>query len=220
MKGSVYEEDLFISHDALVLMTTKEMIKCMRENNYLHRWLIPMNGFQDGTPYYGSPVDNSPESMTVDNRLHRDILNSLHFYYILIHFLNGEGNAGEERIIRFSLSTLKEIARGLKRIWESKIGTTSSASIIEYVDLAVKALGIIFIEIGDEVEGLADRNGHRRKVVGEGKSFSLGGAKTKGEGRKCEITKFFFLQSDFLKLCLKKKHNITEFFPEITVFYD
>ena len=63
IKGSVHEDDFFIIRDALVLMTAKETIKWMKENNYLHRWLLPMNGLQDGTPYDGHPVGNSPEFM-------------------------------------------------------------------------------------------------------------------------------------------------------------
>ena len=69
-------------------------------------------------------------------------------------------------------------------------------------------------------EGVVDNNGIIQKVVDEGTSVSWGGAQTKVEGRKCEVTKNVFLQSDLLKLCLKKKHNITEFFPHTTVFYD
>ena len=59
MNKSVNEDDLFIVHDALVLMTTKETIIRMKENNYFHHWLLPMNGFQDGTHYYVSPVGES-----------------------------------------------------------------------------------------------------------------------------------------------------------------
>ena len=33
MKGSVHEDDLFIFHDDLVLITAKETIKWMKENN-------------------------------------------------------------------------------------------------------------------------------------------------------------------------------------------
>ena len=73
---------------------------------------------------------------------------------------------------------------------------------------------------GDAVEVLADRNGHRQLLVGKGKSFSWGGARTKGKGRECELTKNMFLHSDLLKLCLKKKQKINEFFPDTTVFYD
>ena len=45
--------------------------------------------------------------------------------------------------MRFSFSTPREIARGMKRIRESKMGTPSSAQIIEDVDLALKALEIV-----------------------------------------------------------------------------
>ena len=64
------------------------------------------------------------------------------------------------------------------------MGTPSSARIIQDVDLTLKALEIIYRKNGAAVEGLADRNGHRRKVVVEGKSVSWGGARTKGKGRE------------------------------------
>ena len=48
------------------------------------------------------------------------------------------------------------------------MGTPSSERIIQDVDLALKALEIVYRENGAAVEGLADRNGHRRKVVGKG----------------------------------------------------
>ena len=70
----------------------------------------------------------------------------------------------------FSFSTPREIAQGLKRLWDSKMGTPSSARIIQDVYLALKELEIVYRENGAAVEGLADRNGHRRKVVGKGKS--------------------------------------------------
>ena len=82
----------------------------------------------------------------------------------------------------------------------------------------MKALEIVYLENGASVEGLTDRNGHRRKVVGEGKSVSWGNSRTKGKGRECEITKNTFLHSDLLKLCLKKKRKINEFFPDTTFF--
>ena len=78
-----------------------------------------MNGLQDGTPYSGRPVGNIPEFMPLDNSLNRYILQSLHFHCVLSRFLlYGEGIDEEERNMRFSFSTTKEIARGLKRIWE------------------------------------------------------------------------------------------------------
>ena len=95
---------------------------------------------------------------------------------------------------------------------------TSLVRIIHDVDLALKVLEIVYHANGAALEGLDDRNGHRRKVVGEGKSVSWGGVWTKSKGRECELIKNIFFHSDLLKLCLKKKHSITEFFPDTTVF--
>ena len=98
--------------------------------------------------------------------------------------------------------------------------TPSSARIIQYVDLVLKALGIFYHENGATVEGIADRNGHRRKEVGEGESVIWGGARTKGEGRECKIIKNMFFHNELLQLCLKKKRKITEFFPGTIFFHD
>ena len=83
------------------------------------------------------------------------------------------------------------------------MGTPSSVRILEDLDLALKALEIVYRANGAAVEGLADRNGHRKKEVGKGKSVSWGGARTKGEGRKYEPTKKMFFHSDLFKLCHK-----------------
>ena len=69
------------------------------------------------------------------------------------------------------------------------MGTPSSVRIIQDVDLALKALEIVYRANGASVEGLADRNGHRRKVVSEGKNVSWGCARIKGKGRECKPTK-------------------------------
>ena len=104
-----------------------------------------MDGFQDGTPYAGRLVGNIPELMPLYNSLKIDILHSLCFHFVLSHFfLDGEETYEEEGNMRFSFSTPKEISRGLKRIRESKMGTPSSARIIQDVNLALKALEIFY----------------------------------------------------------------------------
>ena len=100
------------------------------------------------------------------------------------------------------------------------MGTPSLARIIQDVDLVLKALEIVYRANGAAFEGLEDRNRHRQKVVGEGKSFSWGGARTKGEGRECELTKNMFLHSDLLKLCIKKNgrsmsSSLTQHHPQM-----
>ena len=73
-----------------------------------------------------------------------------------------------------------------------------------------QTLEIVYRAHGVSIEG----------VVGEGESVSWVSAQTKGEVRKCKLTKKMFLHSDLLKLCLKKKYNIAKFFPNTTIFYD
>ena len=79
------------------------------------------------------------------------------------------------------------------------MGTPSPVRIIEDVDLALRALEIVYRENGAAVYGLADRNGHRRNVVGKKKSVSCEGARTKGEGRECELTKNMLFHICLLK---------------------
>ena len=76
------------------------------------------------------------------------------------------------------------------------MGTPFSAKIVQDVYLSFKALEVVYHANGAAVEGLADRNEHRRKVVGEEKSVSWGGARTKGKGSECKLTKNMFLHSD------------------------
>ena len=148
----------------LVLMTAKETINWMKEKGYLHRWLLPLNGLQDGTPYAGRPVGNSPEFMPLDNSLNRDILQSLRFHCVLSHaFIDGKETIEEERKLCFSFSTPREIARGLKCLWDSKIGTPSSARIIQDVDMVLKALEIVYREMGLQLKGLLIEMGTGRK---------------------------------------------------------
>ena len=98
--------------------------------------------------------------------------------------------------------------------------TPFSVRIIEDVYLALKVLEIVYRANGAAVGGLADRNDHRRKEVSKGKSVIWGGARTKGEGRECELTKNMFFHSGLFKLCHKKIRKITEIFPHTTVFYN
>ena len=92
--------------------------------------------------------------------------------------------------------------------------------ILKYVDLALKAFEIVYRSNGSAVERLDFRNWHKWKVVCEGESVSWGYARTKGNKGEWKLTKNMFLDSDLLKFCLKKKHNIIDFLPDKTMFYD
>ena len=69
--------------------------------------------------------------MLLDNSLNADILHSLSLYCILSHFvIKGKENGDEEKK-RFSYINAREISSGLKRIWESEIGSPSLVQIVE-----------------------------------------------------------------------------------------
>ena len=73
------------------------------------------------------------------------------------------------------------------------MGTPSSAWIIQDVDMALKVLEIFYCVNGSSVEGVADRNGPKRKLVGEGGSFSWRGARTKGKGPQVQTHQKYVL---------------------------
>ena len=121
----------------------------------------------------GALVGNTPKFIPLDNIPNRDILHSLSFHCVLSRFvIDVEGTDEEEKNMRFSFYTPKELTRGLKHIRESKMGTPSLARTIQDVNLALKALEIVYRTNAAAVEGLDDRNGHIRKVVGEGENVS------------------------------------------------
>ena len=110
------EDDFYIVHDAMVLITAKQTINWMIQKGYLHRWLPPLNGFKDGTPYAGRPVGNIPEFMQLDNSLNIHILQSLRFHCVLSHsIVDGEETTEKERNLSLSFSTPREIYQGLRR---------------------------------------------------------------------------------------------------------
>ena len=110
MKGSLNKDGLFIVHNDLVLMKAKEKINWMRQNGYLHRWFLPLNGLQDGTPYAGCPVVNIPEFMPLDNSLNLDILHYLCMHSVLsCYILDGEEIDEDKSNMCFSYSTPREI---------------------------------------------------------------------------------------------------------------
>ena len=83
--------------------------------------------------------------------------------------------------------------------------------------MVLKSLKILYHANGYAVEGIADRNKHKSKEVGEGESVSWGVAQTKGGGHEFKLTKNMFFHGDLLQLCLYKTRKITEFFYDTTV---
>jgi hypothetical protein len=110
MKGTQHEDDWMFHHDALTLMTAKEMIVWMKEKGYFERWILPANGLHtdDATLkyYYCKPVGNSPEMMPWDTSLNQDVKCAVDR-----HVMN-TADFSEDDPLKFSLSTPKRGARG------------------------------------------------------------------------------------------------------------
>ena len=99
----MHEDDFYIFHNDLVLLTAKGKLNWIKQKGF---WLLPLNGMQDGTPYAGRPVGNSPDFMPLDNSLNRDILQSLRFYCVLSHaIINGKETTEEEIKLCFIFSS-------------------------------------------------------------------------------------------------------------------
>ena len=107
----MHDDDFYIVHDTLVLMTVKETINWMKQNGYLPIWLLPLNGLQGGTPYADRPVGDSPKFMPLDNSLNCDILQSLRMHSVFSRYiLDGEETNEEESNVCFSYSKPREIS--------------------------------------------------------------------------------------------------------------
>ena len=89
MKGSVHKDDLFFVHNDLLLMIANETINWMRQKGYLHRWLLPLNGLQDGTPCGSRPVGNRPKFKPLDHLINCVILHSLLFHSVVRCYILG-----------------------------------------------------------------------------------------------------------------------------------
>ena len=116
-------------HDALSLMTAKDTIQWMKDEDIYKRWLLPVNGLNAGTIFERRPVGNSPEFMPMDNSLHKDVDDGVrrHIAYTL------KLKADDKK--KFSLSTPERGSSAYHRVWNKDgyvdCGVPSSKRIIQ-----------------------------------------------------------------------------------------
>ena len=143
------------------------------EEGLLHRWIRPVLGLNDfievgdksSENYAGRPVGNCAEAMPLDNSLFRDVRTSVDTHVGMTSVLPLDDPR------RFSKATPKEIMRTLDRLWDPVTGVTPKPSRIVQDINRLKENFLIIVEAdGEIVDGVADRNGHRRGV-GPGQSY-------------------------------------------------
>ena len=179
MNGTVHENDWFFYHDALSLMKAKECKEWMKDNNILHRWILPLNGLNSGTAYADHPVGNSPELMPLDCSL----FSNLHL--AVDEHVRATEHLEKEDQNKFSLVSVKHGVRAYLRILQPSddpnVGVPTSKRICEDVRGWLSNLQVVYNAGGAMVEKLVDRNGKRAQVFLA--TGTRGGRRVKGQGK-------------------------------------
>ena len=87
IKGTKHEEDWVFYHDALTQLKCQKTMEWMETNGYLKRWVLSMNGANEGTKFAGRPVGNSPEMMCLDCSLFKDVDDAAAFHITLTSWM-------------------------------------------------------------------------------------------------------------------------------------
>ena len=173
MKGTVYETNWKIYHDALSLMTSAHARKYMADKGILHRWILPQNGLNKGTRFAYSPIGQQPGLMPLDTHINETNHQSADTHVQLSHSLP------DNDVRKFSARTPKQLASVYLRLWDQchgiDGGAVTSERIKQDVDRVIdETLLRIFYAHGCVV---TTGSGRRRNATGVGR----GGARKKKE---------------------------------------
>lgn len=179
-KGTKYENTYLFYHDALSQMTDKDCKEWMRQEGILERWIRPELGMNDEiviidnegnekktTAYKGRPVGDCPELMPLDNSLFRDFRCDFDDHVTLTCQLP----RNDPR--RFSKGTPKTIEAAVRRLWDPQTGVSPPPHrIVQDINRVLENVEIVVREDGAVVDGVVDRNGHRRKSTGDRRHYT------------------------------------------------
>ena len=165
MKGTKYEGKGLFFHDALSLITAKETVRWMKENDLYKYWIIPELGCNDVVGnnkncYASRPVGNSPELMCLDMSLNKDVRESFRMHVSITQHLDSS------HCQRFSGSSPNQIVSSIFRLTKpDETGVVpTSKRIMEDIDRLDYAMKEIMNAKGAIVPGLCERNGDRKHV--------------------------------------------------------
>jgi len=179
-------DDWAFYHDALSLMTAKETIKWMKDNDMHRRWILPVLGLNaERKRFADGPPGNSPEVNPLDDNLNQDA-----HVGVDRHILH-TSHLPEEDPRKFSLTTPSRGASAYKRVL---LGCPSSKRIVQDCNKVVRNMVVIHKHKGAVVQGLALRNGHRQQSS-QAALIASGHKSKRGGARKRDATK----QEKYLK---------------------
>jgi hypothetical protein len=101
MRGTSFEDSWYFYHGDLSLITAKSCMAWMKERQIQKQWLLPQGPCNKGTTYEGRPIGNTPEVMSLDTTLNRDLHESTRKHVVVTgRFDNEDGR-------KFDMSTPK-----------------------------------------------------------------------------------------------------------------
>jgi hypothetical protein len=173
--GTQFEDSWVFYLDALLLMTGSDTIEWMTKNNYIKRWILPVNELHQDDPtlkqYWNRPVGNSPENMPWDSSLNQDVHAAVQRHILLTLKL------AVTDIRKFDLSTPKRGSSAYHRILQV---VPSSEQIIHDVDKVFNSMLIVKCALGMHCPGVGSRNyGIRYTKVAKKRSGDGGHRKKK-----------------------------------------
>ena len=153
-------------------MMNEDMHAWMQQQGYLDMWILPINGYNDGTMYANRPVGDSPEMMPLDSSLFEYLHAGVHHHVSITSLLENDN------LQKFSLAISKQISHCYTHLFKPAHGTDTgiptSKRIIQDFKKFVSSCLTIQKAQGVVVLGLGSRNGHQKENV-QGQMNNHGG---------------------------------------------
>ena len=180
MANTVHQNDFFVYHDALSLMTGKDSIKYMQEKGYWDRLIRPLNGLNDKySRYKDRVIGKHPYLMPLDAHLNQDLHAAFDYHCVLTQHLSQDDPK------KFSRNTPKVMERGYLKLWDHTLpegeGCPSSARILRDINQVVNiSYKRLYDARGIALQHVA-RKGRRATQCVREKSKNWGGKRVKSE---------------------------------------
>ena len=157
MRGTKFEDNWYVYHDSLSIMTAAKTKKWMQDKGYLRRWILPTedlycDDLELKKRYSNNPLGNSPELMPWDTHLNQDV-HSSHDYHAV-----STAHLPEDHPNKFSGSTPRRMAKSYKQILDPITGVSpTSPRIIQDVQRIIASLWLVYeakgILINENIKG-------------------------------------------------------------------
>ena len=175
-EGTKFENEWYVYHDALSLLTSKASTEYMKQKGFYSHLILPQNGLNSGTVYAHRVVGNHPEMMPLDSHLNQDVHNAVDQHAVVTKSIPWGHH------LKFSKRTPKAMAKAYHRLWDPSLGihagVPTSKRIIQDISRIVDETYLSIVKHrGRALYGLHTCDGRRKKECGNEKGH--GGKRVK-----------------------------------------